>query len=372
MNRVTGARRACIAISAVSLSLSAFLTAGTAEAAPTGTTLAGATLTTDSTSITGLELAHLTIALHLTDSGGVDPEPVEIEPGVSATCPCALLEADDAFVLNAVHQGMNVRAVRLSLVSGTPQDGMWAGTAAVGSPGHGHWQLRGVVAGTLRNSAEGASAWQDVDGSAYGAAVDIAGSNWPVLTATTPNASVPWPHSYTMRGQATYSDTHAPIGGLSLSVLLVWHGDWPLPSNLVQVTTDSDGNWALTTNSAGVVSLVMYDAEPVSQGESGAGVQFTSGFEFGPCCRWNPTLTTRRVGTTRYLDVHYGKDAKSYLQLQRWTSEGWRGVVTRTGSTSGTFRFSTHTAGRYRVRASDPPGVPYPFLRTHTSAAVRI
>jgi hypothetical protein len=374
MAQAIGIRRTyAAAFIATTAILGPSLFAVAATGAPSGTTLVGASLTADTTSLTGTQLARLTVTLHLTDAGGVEPQSVTIEPGATATCPCALLDGDNPFDMSDSDQGMNVRAAPLSLVSGTPQDGMWAGSTTVGSPGHGHWQLAGLIAGTLRHPEGETPTWYAVDGATYEPGVDITGTHRPLLTMSTPKLPVPWPNRYVLIGGAAYSDTGAPIAGLQLSVLLVWDGSWPLPtSDLVTVTTDSDGRWSLTTGSAGVASLVAYATEPVSATEPSAGVQFTSGFQAGACCRWNPMLSVTRAGTARYLDVHYGRGAKARLQLQRRTSSGWQILVSRTGPASGSFRFTTHTAGVYRVRASDPPGIAYPFLRTHTSPAIRV
>ena len=371
----TGAGRRLGMFAAAGLTLGVLAIGGAAQAAPTGTTLAGATLTADRTAVSGVELATLTVTLHLQDAGGVDQAPGYIGSNVSATCPCAELQTVDPNDPEPPGIGaQDLRAVVLTMTSGTAQDGEWSGSTAIGAPGQGHWQLTGVIAGTLRQPDNETPSWRNVDGASYGQAVQIIGSHYPIVTISTPTALVPWPKQYQLSGRATYTDTKAPIAGLTLTVLTRFNGQWPLPTaETAQVTTDNDGYWSLSTNAADGASLVVFGADRVSQSDPNAGVQYTSQAQTGRlCCRWDVSITTTRSGTTRYINVRFSRGASARLRLQRRTSNGWTSVVERTGPTTGTFRFSTHTAGLYRVRVMDPIYSSYPLLVTHTSNAIRV
>src|SRR4029077_8891967 len=134
----------------------------------------------------------------------------------------------------------------------------------LGAASNGHWQLTGVIAGTLRNPNNETPSFAPVDGASYGPGVMMTGSNYPLLTITNPSTLVPWPQRYALNGTATFSQTGAPVAGLPLDILLDYEGDWPLPADLVHVTTDSYGRWSLNTTIAGSASLVAFGDERIS------------------------------------------------------------------------------------------------------------
>jgi hypothetical protein len=329
-----------------------------AQATPnTATVLAGAALTLNQPSINGAQLGTFTISLHLRDPGGVQPSEGVSNANKLMLCPCVRLETvDSSGQALPWHQGqaMNIRAVSLTLASGSDQDGTWTGTTTVGAINHGHWQLTGVDAGSLHSNSgpNGLPSWQAVNGAAYGATAQVPGTTWPVLTINKPTTTVPYGSSYRLTGKAYYAFNRAPAAGIRVGVSDEDPDVWPLAPVYHYATTDKNGNWSVVADDPTDRIGVIFGAASVATSSSTHDVQYVSVLVISARpIHWVVGVTTGTSGTLHTIAVQLRPHLPTQLQLQRHDSDGWHVVATHVSASNGRFTFSTSRHGTWRVRA---------------------
>ena len=178
-----------------------------------------------------------------------------------------------------------------------------------------------------------------------------------LAVAASPSAVLE-PRSYVVQGQAVFSDTGEPVADLPISVQSAY--GWPfVPSYVHAGQTDAQGHWSVTIpgTQPALSDVAAYETELVA-GPGDGSLQYTFGVSVARvCCQYAVSARWSRSGTTRYITARIAGDLPSPLQpsftLLRYDSahKSWQQLVTR-HARDGSFTFSTHTPGRYVVRAS--------------------
>jgi hypothetical protein len=329
--------------------------------------LANIYLATDRTSLTGTQLATLTVNVHLVNREGVAPAEQPVAAGHGVACPCAQLSRVGNGAVN--YLALSTRTMELSLASGTAADGIWSGSTQIGAEDSGTWAVSAINDGSW-------SQWKTIDGSAYDADVTVTGTNWPEITIDAPTRAVPFGSAYEISGSVTYADSGSPVPDTQLLVE-VGNNSQPVFGDVHPVTTDQAGRWQTSATEA-VAEITAYFGAVEYAPESGLYDAASFGYL---CCpyrvRWGLSLTAARSGRTRDLIATVTpRLSGADLQLQRFVSRRWIVVddARRTGH-SGSYRFVQRVGGLFRVLVMQTPS-PYPsthpFLAGGVSSPVRV
>ncbi|NHC43843.1 hypothetical protein [Motilibacter aurantiacus] len=215
-----------------------------AQAAEDDTALTSLVVTVSDDSLVRSELVTLTVQARLTDPDGVTHRRGGVGGEAEDDCPCVVLRADGG----VAPQAYNVRVVRLRLIEGTPQDGLWSGSAVLGAVNAGRWRATAVNAGDLQLPDLTGAGPQPVPVKrllGVEPAVNVRGRDWPLATLVTPKpGSVRAGNAYTVRGTFRYSRSGAPAPGQRLT-LRSCIGDLNETGTLLAtVATRADGTWS--------------------------------------------------------------------------------------------------------------------------------
>jgi hypothetical protein len=329
-----------------------------------GTRLVAASLSVDKADLTGADLATMTVAVHLSDPNGIAPADMQLTDVNGMRCPCVSLGIADSEGLYspATTQADDSRLLSLLLTSGTATDGTWSASTTVGAANAGHWALNWIAAGSLKSGPGYGSDFgpYPVDGDSLGAAVDIAGSNWPVMRVDALHAPVAITTAYPARGYAYFSDSGQPAADLTLDISTTacpfnysatydhrvqtdssghWHTAWPAP--IYDPFAACDGISASFGET--VVGTV---ANTVSGGSRYAATELVSAY-------WTVRLSSasRRAPTTVRGSVPVNTFGVA-VTLQRKVGNSWHPAANVTlGSGSRAFSFAISSSGTYRAVA---------------------
>ena len=341
MRTIAWVAAATLATSGVAAGVAGALPAGGTASADGTTMLVGASLTIDKTSLSGTDLAVMTVTVHLKDTSGLRPD---------HGCPCAGLQAVDGTGAETAldPEAVNDRDVRLGLQSGTLMDGYWSGHALVGAINAGNWQLTGLNAGSINDysNEQDQRGLAPVPGAAFGAEVTFTGSHWPELTLSLPQKPVTYPTTYVVSGSAYWSDTHQPIPNLPLSYepgeRTFQHQ--ALPPRFV--TTDSDGNWSAAQRSPVFTAALVFAPSGLSRY---GGTEWVSQAKAtGRTTRYHVTIRHHGLHMSVCLDPSYSVD-QELATIQRWSGSAWKNYATwdvLNGCENG---YITVPAGSYRA-----------------------
>jgi hypothetical protein len=326
-----------VLVGVIGLAVSAVVAAPAAAANALDTappTLVDVEVSPDAVSVSGLDLAPVTVRVHLTDESGVNGD-----RSVYAW-------------LERVSGGPKLsELVLLRITSGTARDGVWAGTARVPSTWDGSWSVSMVSAvDTAGNASE-----VDPRASTIVARLAVTGTHRPALTMRFRPDPVVGAEPVTVEGRVHYADTGVGIPEVDLFI--------GLDNECVEYTPRANAR----TNDRGEYSYTFANGEAnfalhcvgILRPSSGADVPayIVSRAE---CPRVKPTVTATanrtsvraggRVTVTARVAPVYGTP-----QLQRRDGGAWRTVATATftgppGKVKVTLVDNPPRAGTYEYR----------------------
>jgi hypothetical protein len=339
--RRTLATAATAALGALALTLGITGSLGfSGSAAATDTTMiVGATLAVDKTTLSGLDLAVMTVTVHLKDDSGVRP---------NNGCPCAGLQAVDATgtETSVDPEATNNRYVQLSLLSGSLKDGFWSGRTSVGAINAGDWQLTGLNAGSINDYSKDQRGLAIVPGKAFGAEVSFTGSHWPELTLAIPQTPVTYPATYVATGTAYWSDTRQPIPGLRLSWEPGARAQQYQATPPAYVTTDAEGKFAHIDNQPAFTAAIVFAPE---QSQPAWTSWVSEAVATGRTERYHVTLLHHGRHMSVCLSPNIAMDEEN-ATIQWWTGATWRAVSSWDVLNSCENGYVTVThVGRYRA-----------------------
>lgn len=359
-----------------------------AEVHPAGTPtrLAGLDMSLSRLSVSGKELANLSVTAHLVDPDGVAVESTFDGGEDYFPCPCVLLERTTPAL---DPQAAGTLLLPLLLAGGTPEDGFWSLNTDLAAADAGTWTVAAIGGGDFRDPLKsGGSELVPVAG--LGPAVPrvtLRGSEWLRLGLEYPAsvriparngapASVRGP--VILSGRAYFAGGSRPAARVRLTVADGDCGAQDACHVLGNVRTDVRGRWTLRVPRIFGPATVEYPARRViGTGYAGKPLVSTplvlASGEFD--------RVAARVGTPRYTKVRGRRQAALpvtlqwapsasragvTLSLQRWTGNTWATVRrVRTSNLRTVVRTYPPTGlSFYRLTVSDPgdltKGAPHP------------
>ncbi|NHC15743.1 hypothetical protein [Motilibacter deserti] len=354
-------RRTALAVAVLAPVLASVLSPAPAGAEPAATTTVGAvTLTAGDTKLTGTEITTLTVRVRLANPDGVTPVPGQYgDSPVDVQCPC--LEIGTAGARPVTPTARNSRFVPLTLVSGTPQDGVWEGTTKLGAASAGIWRPRSIFTADLHTRPEddprfGRLVFPVVTpGLVESASLNVHGANWPVLTLAAPKTPKAW-QPFVLKGTVKLSGPGAPARRLLLTVAggqcneaIAGVGYLLRPA-----TTSSTGAWTASTRLRSDEWCLEYGRDAAGQPVARATVLDRAPVRAAVTAA--PAKRSVAAGTNVAVNGRAWPANPQGVVLQRRVGKAWRVVNrARTGG-SGTYSVTATPPGKgtytYRVATS--------------------
>jgi hypothetical protein len=333
-------RRRGAATALISIFLAALATTPARAASLDGPPqIAGLEFGQSTVSVSGLNVAKVTVAVHLKDMDGVDDVG---DPGFFPTPNVSVGP------VGAPGAG---EAVFLSLASGTIYDGWWQGDAYVPSRFSGEVRISWIEAFDKQYQELNA------DPASYGfdPRLTVVGTNVPHVTAGFSPSPVLYGNNVSFKGRMIHKETGQGWSGVTLKILGVY-GD--CCSVVKTITTDAQGYWRVTFSTTQlpewVSAAVTYSASDSIQ----RGFFVVNSYFRQARVWWRvwafPASSRIRLGTSTIVTGSVAPaTVPTDAYLQRLVSGVWKTVATTHAHSSGRFYLTARPPSRgyhrYRV-----------------------